>query len=109
VTGFDPEITLAELRLFVGRLVELGAQGKSVFVASWRDQEAAQMLITKLAEASGRLPETAKVARPGVPWRQIQGMRNRLVHAYHAVDLDVLWETVATDAPSLLTALNLPA
>jgi uncharacterized protein with HEPN domain len=109
VSGFDAEVTLAELRLFVSRLVELGAEGKSVFLASWRDQEAAQMLITKLAEASGRLPENAKLARPGVPWRQIQGMRNRLVHAYHTVDVDVLWETVTTDAPTLLTALNRPA
>jgi uncharacterized protein with HEPN domain len=36
-------------------------------------------------------------------------MRNRLVHAYHTVDVDVLWETVTTDAPTLLTALNRPA
>ena len=108
MSSFDPDTTLAELRLFLTRLGELGAGGRDSFLASWRDQEAAQMLITKLAEAVERLPEATIVSLPGVPWRQVRGMRNRLVHAYHAVDVEVLWETVASDAPHLLAALDQP-
>ncbi len=39
---------------------------------------------------------------PEVPWSQIVGMRNRLVHAYFDVDLTILWETVAEALPDLL-------
>ena len=109
MSGYPAEVTFAEIRLFLTRLVELASSGRQSFLDSWRDQEAAQMLITKLAEAVGRLPPAALASRPEVPWQQIRGMRNRLVHAYHAVDLEVLWETVATDAAQLVAALDRPS
>jgi len=108
MSSYDASVTLTELRLFLGRLAELGSQDRQAFLASWRDQEAAQMLITKLAEATTRLPEAVLATWPDMPWQQIRGMRNRLVHAYHAVDLDVLWETVNRDVPQLLAALGPP-
>jgi uncharacterized protein with HEPN domain len=102
---FDPDVTMSEVRLFLGRLRELGSSGRAVFLASWRDQEAAQMLITKLAEAVGRLPPDVIASRPALPWDQIRGMRNRLVHAYHATDPEILWVTVSVDVPYLLDRL----
>lgn len=108
LTAFPPDATLDEIRLFLARMVELASDGRDSFGASWRDQEAAQMLIVKLAEAVGRLSDAGRRAWPGVPWQQIRGMRNRLVHAYHLVDLDVLWETVSTDAAGILAALAPP-
>ena len=108
MSAYDPDVTLAELRLFLGRLADLGSQERQAFMDSWRDQEAAQMLITKLAEATTRLPEAVLASWPDMPWQQIRGMRNRLVHAYHAVDLNVLWETVSSDVPQLLAALDPP-
>jgi uncharacterized protein with HEPN domain len=107
--SFDPEVTMAELRLFVGRLAELAQAGRVGFLSSWRDQEAAQMLVTKLAEAAARLPPEVTAARPEVPWTQLRGMRNRLVHAYHATDPEILWITVSVDAPWLLERLPPPA
>jgi uncharacterized protein with HEPN domain len=48
----------------------------------------------------------AKKNSPSIPWLQIVGMRNRLVHGYDAVDLDVLWDTIVDDLPPLITALE---
>ena len=41
-----------------------------------------------------------------IPWAQIMGMRNRLVHGYYDVDLDVLWATVSTNLTPLIAALG---
>ncbi|MGD9307352.1 MAG: DUF86 domain-containing protein, partial [Desulfobacterales bacterium] len=43
---------------------------------------------------------------PSIPWSQIIGMRNRLIHGYDAVDLDVLFDTLEVDLPSLINELN---
>jgi len=41
-----------------------------------------------------------------IPWPDIVGMRNRLIHGYDNVDLDILWDTVEVDLPSLTTKLE---
>ncbi|MGH9055112.1 MAG: HepT-like ribonuclease domain-containing protein [Acidimicrobiales bacterium] len=102
MSRFDAAVTLDETRVFLGRLAELAGAGEAGFLASWRDQAAAQMLVVKLAEAVGRLPDVVLERRAEVPWHQIRGMRHRLVHAYHDTDAHVLWATVASDAPKLL-------
>lgn len=44
---------------------------------------------------------------PEVPWRQIIGMRNRVVHGYFEVDLDILWDVVTLDVPRLAERIRL--
>ena len=41
-----------------------------------------------------------------IPWRDIIAMRNRLIHAYFDIDLDILWQTVTTELPPLLENLE---
>jgi uncharacterized protein with HEPN domain len=43
-----------------------------------------------------------KAAHPEIPWDDVAGMRNRLVHAYLDVDLEVVWNTMVSDLPALL-------
>ncbi len=43
---------------------------------------------------------------PHIPWRQMYGMRNRLVHDYEGIRLQIVWETISTDFPSLKTSLE---
>ncbi len=43
---------------------------------------------------------------PDVPWAQIVGMRNRLIHAYFDVDVDRVWDTVVDDLPPLIKQLE---
>jgi uncharacterized protein with HEPN domain len=52
------------------------------------------------------MDKTARVEIPGIPWKDIIGMRHRLVHAYFDINLDVLWRTVQEDLPSLIAALE---
>ena len=43
---------------------------------------------------------------PGVPWANIVGMRNWLIHAYHDVNLDIVWRTVQEELPPLIMTLR---
>lgn len=63
-------------------------------------------LLEIIGEAAGRLLDEERSAFPSVPWYEIIGLRNRLVHGYDSVDLDILWQTVLEDLPSLIAALE---
>ena len=54
-----------------------------------------------IGEASRHLSEGLRQRHPEVPWRQIIGMRNRIIHEYFNVDLEIVWEVVEKDLPDL--------
>lgn len=54
-----------------------------------------------IGEAAARLPPDLRSASPRVPWSQIIGLRNVLVHAYFRVDPDEVWVVVDRDIPAL--------
>ena len=54
-----------------------------------------------IGEAAARLPSHLRSASPGVPWKQVIGLRNILVHAYFRVDPDEIWVVVDHDIPAL--------
>ena len=81
------------------------------------DDEVLRLALTKLVEIVGeaakQVSEPTRRAHPSVPWSAAARMRDRLVHHYFDIDLDVLWATITTDLPALLASLpaedDLPA
>ena len=69
-------------------------------------QLALTRLIEIVGEAANRVSTAAQQENPQIPWPQIIGMRNRLVHGYDVIDCDVLWDTVANDFPALIAGLE---
>ncbi|MSP11805.1 MAG: DUF86 domain-containing protein [Chloroflexi bacterium] len=59
-----------------------------------------------VGEAAFTMSETTKEMSPNIPWADIIGMRHRLVHAYFDINLDVLWQTVQNDLPTLIAQIN---
>ena len=59
-----------------------------------------------VGEAASRTTLATQNELPEVPWRSIVGMRNRLVHVYYDIDLDILWQTVQEALPDLLAQLE---
>jgi uncharacterized protein with HEPN domain len=54
-----------------------------------------------IGEAAGKLSREFRALHPEVPWPQISGMRNLIVHDYFGIDLDQVWQVVQRDLPVL--------
>lgn len=59
-----------------------------------------------IGEAAAKIPEDVRAKHPNVPWREVKGMRNKLVHDYFGVNMEVIWQTIHEDLPELIEALQ---
>ena len=63
-------------------------------------------LVEVIGEAAAKIREEDYDKYPTIPWTQVIGMRNRLIHGYDEVDLDILWDTIEIDLPMLVKELK---
>jgi uncharacterized protein with HEPN domain len=63
-------------------------------------------LIEVVGEAANRVPDDFQAKFPQLPWMQMVGARNRLIHGYDSVDFDILWTIITVDLPDLITKLE---
>ncbi len=59
-----------------------------------------------VGEAAGQVSKATRDCLPSIPWADIAGMRNRLVHAYFDINLEVVWQTIQRDLPPLVAELE---
>ena len=62
--------------------------------------------IEVLGEAAGKVSEDTRSACPEIPWPEITNMRNRLIHGYFDIDVDIVWNTASIELPALLADLR---
>ena len=63
-------------------------------------------LLEIIGEAAARTPQEERSRYPTIPWVQIVGLRNRLIHGYDSVDFDILWQIVTRDLPPLIAIVE---
>lgn len=63
-------------------------------------------LVEVIGEAAFSLPDELRTRYPDVPWRQIAGIRHRLIHGYDSVDFDILWRIITDDLGPLIVQLE---
>jgi uncharacterized protein with HEPN domain len=76
------------------------------FNASELRQAAVVRPLEIIGEAAGRVSEETRLSHPEIPWQQMIGMRNRLIHEYFRVDLDAVWDTLHKDLPQLIALIE---
>lgn len=59
-----------------------------------------------MGEAASKVTENLRSNYPALPWREMVTMRNRLIHGYFDINLDIVWQTVVTELPPLVEMLE---
>ena len=62
--------------------------------------------ITIIGEATKRLSMGFRQQHPEIPWRNLAGMRDIIVHEYDQIDLDIVWDVIQPEIPQLLKQIN---
>ena len=76
------------------------------FAAALQVQHAVLFNFQIIGEAANRLEASFRSANPSVPWSQMIGMRNVIVHGYFAVNLQIIWKTITVELPGLRALLK---
>ena len=96
----DISVAISDIRTFV--------QGMSAdgFMADKKTVNAVIRSLEIIGEATGKIPMDIRRRYPDVPWDEIIAMRNRLIHEYFGVDLDIVWQTIQEDLMPLETSIK---
>lgn len=107
MTQHDDLVRLKHIRDHAGEAVSL-LRGKSR--SDLEKDHILHLALTRLVEiigeASTKVSNEFKKQHKEIPWQQMKGMRNRLIHDYDNVDLNVLWNAVQFNLPELLDKLK---
>lgn len=93
---------LADILANIDRIEQfVGGVDREAFAANVEKQYAVIHALQTIGEAARHLPKSLRAGYPSVPWEDIVGMRDMVIHEYFGVDMDIIWETVQRDLPPL--------
>ena len=78
----------------------------SAFLQDEKTIDAVVRNLEVLGEAARQMPDDYVMSHSYVPWRNIAGLRNRIVHDYFGLDLEIIWQILRNDLPSLKVSLE---
>ena len=94
------DLLLEDILEAIGRIEKyLRNASKEEFLDDQMMQDAVIRNITVIGEIVSRLPGEFTEKYPDIPWPRIRGMRNRLVHDYLGIDLELVWAVTHSDLP----------
>lgn len=98
----EPELYLQDILDSIGK-VEKYTHGMSIEEFS-KDEKTIDAVIRNfevIGEAARHIPKEIMTKYPSVPWEKMSSMRNKVLHEYFGVDLEILWKTIQEDLPEL--------
>lgn len=69
-------------------------------------QNAVMRPLEIIGEAAARISSKFRKGHPDIPWRDMVGLRNRLIHEYFRVDYDSVWDAIQNDLPNLIRQIE---
>lgn len=102
----DDRIYLLHIRDAIRQIVEYTATEKDSFLADRKTQDAVIRNLEIIGEATKRISPSLKSAHADVAWKPIAGMRDKLIHDYFGVNVQLVWEAVERDLPQLYEKVN---
>jgi len=99
-------VYLRHVRDAIADLLAYAEAGEDAFLRETMRQDAVIRKLEVIGEAVKQISEPARALRPDIPWRSVAGMRDRLIHQYFGVDLDLVWNVVRLELPGLAGAVD---
>lgn len=97
----DERLYLTDIKDAIDRVLSYTAGGRETFLADLMMQDAVIRNIEIMGEAAKGVSQITRGTHPEIPWKKIAGIRDRVIHGYFRVDLDIVWEVVDKELPRL--------
>ncbi|MCX7124014.1 MAG: DUF86 domain-containing protein [Gammaproteobacteria bacterium] len=101
----DPQIYLTHILECIERIELYTQAGEAYFLTHIQAQDSVYRNFEIIGEASKRIPATLKAKSPHVPWKDIAGFRDVLIHQYDGVDPNEVWVIIEEELPRLKEAI----
>jgi uncharacterized protein with HEPN domain len=97
----DDRVYLLHVRDATDRVLKYTAKGKGAFLDDSKTQDAVVRNLEIIGEAVKNLSEGLKASHADIPWKAIAGMRDKMIHEYFGVNLQLVWDVVEQELPKL--------
>lgn len=102
----DQRVYLLHAADAIDAILDYTADGREGFFSDRKTQDAVIRNVEILGQAVKGLSEETRALEPEIPWRQIAGMRDKLIHEYFGVDLGLVWDVVERELPRLRSTID---
>jgi len=102
----DDRLYLTHIKEAVDKIIRYTNDGYDQFVNDPKTQDAVIRNFEIIGEASKQISDQAKRLRNDIPWRDVAGLRDVLIHDYMGVDVKEVWNIIANHLPALKNAID---
>ena len=101
------EELLGDMKEAAGRIEKyIGGMDYQTFLEDLKTQDAVVRNVEIIGEAVKKLPKSFTSKHAGIPWKEMAGTRDKLIHDYFGVNYDILWNIAKSELPGILDAIK---
>jgi uncharacterized protein with HEPN domain len=101
----DDRVYLQHIRDALDDIAAYCGSDRDAFFSDRMRQDATLRKLEVIGQAVKNLSDPTKSRRPEIPWKQIAGMRDKVIHDYFGVNLEIVWAVVERELPKLKVAI----
>lgn len=102
----DDRVYLQHIRDALQDIESYTSAGREAFFSERMRQDATLRKLQVIGEAVKKLSDDTKSKQPDIPWKQIAGIRDKVIHDYFGIKLEIVWGVVDSDLPRLRRAIH---
>lgn len=102
----DDLVYIQHIRDAISSIEAYTSDGMKTFMTDKKTQDAVVRNLEIMGEASKNVSAKFKKENPDIPWRQMAGTRDRVIHEYFGVNIEMVWDIIAKDIPDLKEKLK---